>query len=382
MRVTMFTSWQVRCGIADYAEHLVRALRALQGVEIIIVPFDRKYHPRADYARWGYMMNQGDVAHIQHEYTFFGYLLPWRNHFNTFIKAIQRPLIITRHVSFDGPYVPAEPEPMRSVRRLKWALYQRWLGPYATYLNRDVFDAADQIIVLNAHMKDQLVRRGIRPEKIHVIPPGVPEIPPPSGGERLRALWGWQDKYVIGQFGFIAAAKGHTLLLEALASLPEEYVLLIAGGIRRPGDRGALRAIERKIDRLGLRHRVRITGYLDSQDLPSHLDACDVLVYPNTRADFSYSVLMGLAARKAPLVLSDIPPHQELAEAGAGVVLFHSGDAGSLATRIQEVSQDVLLRKRALEQVTTFVREHLWDTVAQKTLEVYYRALCCVRHKE
>ncbi len=382
MHITMFTSWQVRCGIADYAQQLIKALRALEGVDVTVIPFDRQRHPRTDYARWGHMMNQGDVAHIQHEYTFFGYLLPWRNHFSTFIRPIHRPLVITRHVSFDGPYVPVEPEPMRSIRRFKWALYQRWLGPYARYLNRDTFDVADQIIVLNAHMKEQLVRRGIWPEKINVIPAGMPEMPPPEGGEQLRRLWGWQDRQIIGQFGFIAAAKGHTVMLEALAMLPEEYVLLIAGGIRRPGDRGALQAIERKIDQLRLHHRVRITGYLEFSDLSAHFDACDVLVYPNTRADFSYSVLMGLAAMKAPLVISDIPPHRELAEAGAGVALFRSGDPGSLAAQIQAVVQDAFMRKRSLEQATTFVREHTWETIAQKTVEVYKRALCSADCKE
>ncbi|MGQ9501272.1 MAG: glycosyltransferase family 4 protein, partial [Anaerolineae bacterium] len=196
-----------------------------------------------------------------------------------------------------------------------------------------------------------------------------------------RARWGWQDKRIIGQFGFIAAAKGHTLTLEALALLPEEYVLLIAGGVRRPGDRGALRAIENKIEQLRLRHRVRITGYLESAALPAHFDACDVLVYPNTRADFSYSVLMGIAAGRAPLVISDIPPHRELAEAGAGVVLFRSGDCESLATQIQLVSRDPSMREASLEQIALFIRKHSWNAVAQRTLEVYERARYCARHK-
>jgi glycosyltransferase involved in cell wall biosynthesis len=371
MRVSMFTSWHVRCGIADYAACLVEALRRVEGIEVSVVPFDRQRHPPTDYVRWGHVLNESDVAHIQHEYTFFGYLLPWRNRFHDLIRPVHCPLVITRHISFDGPYVPVEPEPMRSVRRIKWALYNRWLGPYATYLNRGTFDVADQIIVLNGHMKEQLVWRGVRPEKIHVIPPGVPDVPPATGGHRLRADWGWQDRRIVGQFGFIAAPKGHTLALEALARLPNDYVLLIAGGVRRAQDHAALEAIQRKIDQFNLHDRVRITGYVEQSDLPAHFDACDVLVYPNTRADFSYSVVVGLAYRSAPLIISDIPSHRELAEAGAGTLLFRNGDAEALADQIQAVMCHKELRAKALERAGAFLREHSWDTIAARTLEVY-----------
>ena len=103
MKISLFTSWQVRCGIADYAAHLVEALQQLPDTQVAIVPFDRQTHPRADYVRWGQEMNAGEVAHIQHEYSFFGYRLPWRNQFGPFVAQIRKPLVITRHVTFDGP---------------------------------------------------------------------------------------------------------------------------------------------------------------------------------------------------------------------------------------------------------------------------------------
>ncbi len=74
----MFTSWQVRCGIANYASLLVDALNKLDDTQVTVVPFDRQAHPRSDYEAWGRQLNAADVAHIQHEYTFFGYLAPWK----------------------------------------------------------------------------------------------------------------------------------------------------------------------------------------------------------------------------------------------------------------------------------------------------------------
>ena len=47
MRVSMFTSWQVRCGIADYSAHLVEALNSLGDVTVSVTPFDHRPHPRS-----------------------------------------------------------------------------------------------------------------------------------------------------------------------------------------------------------------------------------------------------------------------------------------------------------------------------------------------
>lgn len=374
MKVSLFSSWQVPCGIAEHAHHLVAALQAL-GEQVSVVPFDRRPHPRTDYVNWGRMMNAGDVAHIQHEYTFFGYLLPWRNYYHAFTSQIRKPLVITKHVSFDGPLILADRGYMRLVRQIKWSLYNRWLGPYATYLNKDTFDIAQQIIVLNEVRKDQLIARGIRPEKISVIPPGVPDVLPAVGGEPLRAQWGWRDKCIIGVFGFITPAKGHTVALDALARLPDEYTLLIAGGLRREADRDILDVIQQRIIQLDLSQRVRITGFLDEADIPVHISACDILVYPYTHADFSTSVVLGMAYQSAPVIVSDVATHRELAERCRAVALFRSADPVDLARTIQDIMYDEAHCLSLLRGAKQFAQENSWLVVARKTRDVYVRAM-------
>lgn len=375
LHVCMFSSWQVRCGIADYASHLIDALREIGGVQVSVVPFDRQTHPRTDYTRWGEMMNAGDVAHIQHEYAFFQYLLPWRNHFPAFVSRIRKPIVITKHVSFDGPLRTTERGWRRLVRQIKWALYNRWLGPYATYLNKDTFDVADQIIVLSARLKEQLVERDVRADKINVVPPGVPDVPSATGGEQLRAAWGWTDKHIICQFGFITPSKGHTVALEALAQLPDTHVLLIAGGLRREADRPALQAIEHQMARLQLEDRVRITGYLDRADVSAHIGASDILIYPYTHADSSYSLMTGLAYQTAPIIASDVYAHRELAQDCRGVALFRNGDPADLAHQIRLILKDTDLRTSMQTAISQFVQDHSWRAVADRTLEVYRKAL-------
>lgn len=375
LNVTMFTSWQVRCGIADYSAHLAEALNRLDDAHVTIVPFDRRPHTRHDYERWGEQMNAGDIAHVQHEYSFFGYLLPWRNHFDAFADRIRKPLVITRHVSFDGPLAVPGHGIRHVAAQIKWSLYNRWLGRYARYLNKDLFARAQRIIVLSARLKAHLVARGLPPDNIHVIPAGVPDVPraAPEEAHALRESWGWPapHKRIICQFGFIAPPKGHLLALEALTRLPDDYVLLIAGGLRVESQRWYLDALQRRIAQLGLGARVRITGYLSKADVARHLAASDLLIYPNTHADFSYSLVTGLAHQTTPALASDLESHREIAGYCDGLALFRCGDADHLAGEIRRIADSPDARQSMLEAIARFAREYSWLEIARRTREVY-----------
>lgn len=375
MKITMFSSWQVRCGIATYTADLTGALADLPETVVEIVPYDRKPHPRADYKVWGRAMNTGDVAHIQHEYSFFGYLTPWANHYGAFVNQIRRPLVITRHVTFDGPLMVPGNGTIHMIRRSKWSLYNRWLGPYATYLNRDTFAIADQIIVLSARLKTHLVERGLEASRIHVIPAGVPQVPTASGGRMLRATWNWTDRRVLGMFGYITPVKGHSLAVEALARLPKDVVLLIAGGVRRVQDRPVLTALERQIAALDLRDRVRITGYLSDEDTPAYIDACDLLLYPATHADSSYSLVTGIAYQHAPLVASDVFGHREVAERVAGIELFSSSDIDAMVVTIGKLLDNPQRRAELVAETTRYSKQYGWSAVAGQTHSIYLEAM-------
>ena len=374
LAVRMFSSWQVRCGIASYTADLVGALRALPATQVDVVAYDRQRHPRRDYVAWGEAMNAGDVAHVQHEYSFFGYLVPWQNQYEAFITRIRRPLVITRHVTFDGPLTVPGSGIGHSIRRAKWAAYNSWLGPYASYLNQGVFAHADRIIVLSARLKEHLVARGLAADKIHVIPAGVPTVPPAVGGEVLRSAWGWQDKRVLGIFGYITPAKGHRLAVAALAQLPKDVVLLVAGGVRRASDQAALDDLRRDTAAAGLEDRVRITGFLEEGDVPAHIAACDLLLYPATHADSSYSLVTGLAYGCAPLVASDVYGHREVAERKAGIALFPSGDAAALARCVEELLQSPERRSVLLTEAAGYAAANTWAAVATQTRQIYLQA--------
>jgi glycosyltransferase involved in cell wall biosynthesis len=374
MRIGLFSSWQVRCGIADYSAALVEALRAQPGLAIDIAAYDRTPHPARDYAAWGQQLNQTDVAHIQHEYAFFNYLTPWGNRFRHLVRPITRPLVITRHVSFDGPLNVLGRGPRHQLRRFKWWLYQRGLGPYARYLNLDMFARADQVIVLTGRIKQHLEARGMPSDRIHVIPAGAPVIAShatPEDVAHIQQSLGLSGRKVIGQFGFVAPAKGHMLALQALATLPADHCYVVLGGARIPAHEGYVEALWTQARALGLADRIRVTGFVSNEALGAHLAACDAVVFPNTHADYSYSIVTAVAHACAPVIVSDLPGHREIAAQTGGLSRFASGDAAALAAAIQAVTAQPKDQAGLRAQAGQLARDYSWDAIARRTVAVY-----------
>ncbi len=148
-------------------------------------------------------------------------------------------------------------------------------------------------------------------------------------------------------------------------------MLLVAGGVRRAGDKVALDELQAAAAAGGLGHRVRITGFLADGEIPAHLGACDLLLYPATHADSSYSLVTGLAYGCAPVVASDIFGHREVAERGAGIALFPSGDAAALAALVQELLGSAARRSALLREAAAYAAGHTWSAIAAQTRQVY-----------
>src|SRR5438105_1873850 len=98
MRVSLLSSWNDRCGIAEYSRHLAAALRARPEVEDVeVVPATFRASPKAVYAAMGQALNAGEVAHVQHSYAFFGGMHPLRSGWGALASAVRRPLLLTVH---------------------------------------------------------------------------------------------------------------------------------------------------------------------------------------------------------------------------------------------------------------------------------------------
>jgi glycosyltransferase involved in cell wall biosynthesis len=132
--------------------------------------------------------------------------------------------------------------------------------------------------------------------------------------------------------GRLAEQKGQLLLVEASAKLRDrgaDFELVIVGD-------GPMREeLEQLIDRLGLRDRVRITGFLDNRAVRRELEAARALVLPSF-AEGLPVVIMEAMALGRPVIATYIAGIPELVEPGRSGWLIPAGALEPLVEAMAE----------------------------------------------
>jgi glycosyltransferase involved in cell wall biosynthesis len=91
--------------------------------------------------------------------------------------------------------------------------------------------------------------------------------------------------------------------------------------------------LEARIDRAGLRERVTLRGLIPREEVFVACAEADVFVSTSNGEGLPVAVLEAMAAG-CPVILSDIPPHRELAEDAAFIPFVRPGDVEGFAREI------------------------------------------------
>ena len=161
----------------------------------------------------------------------------------------------------------------------------------ALYLTSELF--SDATIAVSDIVKDRLVRWGVRPGKVTIIPNGVDTDElgfDAEARDRVRAQFGISPKtYVIGALGRLDPNKRVDLTMEAAAPMLGEKckILVIGRGEDQP-------RLEAAAERLGVTEHVIWGGY--QADTTAMLSAFDLYVAASLQETFGLSVLEALAS--------------------------------------------------------------------------------------
>lgn len=112
-----------------------------------------------------------------------------------------------------------------------------------------------------------------------VIPHFVEQRSPTLSKKEAQQALNLHGFQVITLLGFIHERKGHQLLLKALSQLPEQVIVVFAGGAS-PGNEHFLKNLLALAKTDGVEHRLRITDYLSEVNLERYLMATDLAVCP------------------------------------------------------------------------------------------------------
>jgi glycosyltransferase involved in cell wall biosynthesis len=201
-------------------------------------------------------------------------------------------------------------------------------------LYRHLVRRADLLVFVCQAQADHWHVHGLRARQDVVIHNGIDtarfsDTLSPEDKRRLRAQQGFgETDLVVGLCGVMRPEKAHYDFLQALALL----ALLAARGQRVCGwliGDGPLRAaLERDIDALGLRERVRISGFV--QDVRPLVAACDAMAITSTTETFSLAALEAMALGK-PLLMTDVGGAREQVRHGHNGWLVPVGDVQAMA---------------------------------------------------
>ena len=227
-------------------------------------------------------------------------------------------------------------------------------------------------------LRKDLLARGISPEKLSLAPNAIePDrlSPVDQPDAALRSEIGLGDGPVIGFVGSFYHYEGLHLLIEAFPkiteAIPGAQLLFVGGGM----EDARLRAAAEPFGQ-----RIKFTGRVPPEQVPSHYSLVDVLVYPRLKMRLTDLVTplkpLEAMAMKQRFVASDVGGHQELVTDGQTGRLFKAGDTQALAAATIEALQKMNTPEDQgiLERALAFVKsERSWSAVAQRYAPVYER---------
>jgi glycosyltransferase involved in cell wall biosynthesis len=190
---------------------------------------------------------------------------------------------------------------LAGVRRLVHTEHDVWhlLSPRRRRLQAAALAVLRPRLVADANAVGIGLLRAIPSSRPQVVPNGIDTswFTPGDRAAARQALGLPPSTRLIGTSGRLEVVKGHDLLIAALARLPSDFALALAG------DGSQRSSLERQAADLGLSQRVYFLGHVD--DVASFYRALDVFCLPSRNEGLPLSVLEAQACG-VPAVATDV----------------------------------------------------------------------------
>jgi glycosyltransferase involved in cell wall biosynthesis len=165
----------------------------------------------------------------------------------------------------------------------------------------------------------------------------------------------------------LVPSKGHRVLIEALTGMKglDAVACWVGDGPLRAG-------LERRAREIGLWDHLRVAG--SRQDVTPYLAAADVFVLPSLHEGMPMALLEALAAGLPVVTTEASGIGEEIARAGAGLVV-NSGDSEALRAAIRTMAGSPDLRQAAGERAAALFHERYHAERCAAQYERIYEAL-------
>jgi glycosyltransferase involved in cell wall biosynthesis len=361
-----------QCGIATFTTDLSAAIAAeFPALDCFVVAMNDPGRRHAYPSRVRFEIEESDVASyrravdflnvstvgavsLQHEYGIFGgragnLVLP-------LLGELRMPLVTTLHTILAAPD-PGQRRVMDEIVRL-----------------------SERLVVMSEHSAAMLQQvHGVSPDRIDVIPHGIPEAMFAQGDKDHLGVAG---KSVILTFGLLSPDKGIEHVVDALPAILEAYpdtVYIVLGAthphvLEESGETYRL-MLEARAQRLGVDGSMIFHNRFVSQaELGEFLSAADIYVTPYLNPEQSTSGTLAYAVGAGKAVIST--PYRyanELLADGRGI-LVPPRDSGAIAKEVIGLLADDERAAAMRQRATEFGRGMAWGAIARRHVASLERA--------
>jgi glycosyltransferase involved in cell wall biosynthesis len=353
LRLGWVSTYNARCGIAAYSEHLLEFFDQ-NAFEITIIADDQEaIQPDPDNilrlwsksdgslarVRDHLMTNGFDAAFFQHNFSFFD-----SEDFADTLLALSEAGINT-FVTF---------------HRTKDLVAHRQMT--------EALRSCTRVFVHSLEDVNRLHEYGVSANVVF-LPHGVIDRAAPNA-DAVRSLLGLSAfRPVVGTFGFLLPGKGLTELIHSFALIlrayPEAYLLMLNAAYPAAESQDERERCLALLRLLEIEGQVRLVNeFLDVEEMLFLLNACDVVVFPYQRSEESASgaVRLGLAAGR-PVLTTPLPVFADLSEVAEQLP---GTDATAITEGILSVLGDAGRRAEILQRQRSWVRANSWATQAAR----------------
>jgi glycosyltransferase involved in cell wall biosynthesis len=238
------------------------------------------------------------------------------------------------------------------------------------------FERSVRMVVISTWYREFLIARGIAPERIEIIPPGINPALLKVKGDRgwLEKACGFEhsDKPLAGCLAVIERRKNQLAAIEALALLPKELDCRLAfiGAIKEENYHNLLLDAA---EQLGVADRIAFTGKVDNP-YPL-LAAADLFVFPSLSEGLGIAIMEAMALG-VPVITSAVEGAADIVIDGRTALAINPRNPKQIAHTIIRLIEEHGLAQRLVNGARSMLEsKYTRKKAIERYVELYRRVL-------
>lgn len=192
----------------------------------------------------------------------------------------------------------------------------------------------------------------------------------PTVNKQLLVKYDLPPKFAL-YVGDVNYNKNLPNLIRAFASLKrKDFYLVLVGKAFENKSLPEIKDLLFLINKLNLKERVKILGFVEDEDLVGIYNLAQVYVLPSLYEGFGLGILEAMACG-CPVLTSKTSSMPEVA--GEAAVLVNPYSVNEIAEGIEKIAENRLLRNKLIEKGLLRAKSFSWEKTAHETVEIYQK---------